>query len=97
MAALQGAQINAAVITMLSSEDSGVVVSAIDITAQRNIASAAPVLLRLARHEVTATRRAAIGALAQTATLDHLPELIDLTLETLVCRNKNAPRRSPAP
>lgn len=83
IAALQGSQVNAAVIAMLNSAEASIVVSAIDITSQRNIPSATPTLLRLARDEVMTTRRAAIRALAQTATLDHLPELIDLTLETL--------------
>lgn len=82
LAALEGDPIDAAVVEMLGREDSPPVLAAIEIASQRNIAGATPALLRLTHGDMTTTRTAAIRALGHTATLEHLRELIELTIET---------------
>ena len=80
---LEGDEVDAAVVEMLDGTESQAVVAAIAIASSRRIVSATPALLRLADKKDTAIRRSAIEALGRTATLDHLPGMIELTIETL--------------
>ena len=80
---LEGDEVDAAVVEMLDGTESQAVVAAIVIASSRRIVSATPALLRLADKKDTAIRRSAIEALGRTATLDHLPGMIELTIETL--------------
>ncbi|NQT41019.1 MAG: HEAT repeat domain-containing protein, partial [Planctomycetes bacterium] len=80
LAVLDSGQINAAIVELLGSDDAGTRRMAVDVTAGRKIASAAPALLKLARGTDATDRVAAIKALGSTAQLEHLADFIALAI-----------------
>ncbi len=82
LAVLDSGEINAAIVNLLRSDDVGTRRMAIDVAAQRKIASAAPALLELANSTDATIRLAATKALGATAQLENLSELIALAINT---------------
>ncbi len=80
LAVLESGQINAAIVNLLASEDVKTCQMAIDMAAQRKIASATPVLLKLARSTGATVRASAVKALGSTARLEDLSDFIVLAI-----------------
>jgi len=80
LAVLDSGQINAAIVDMLASGDAKSRQMAVDMAAQRKIASAAPALLKLARGADATLRAPAVKALGSTARLEDLSDFIALAI-----------------
>jgi len=80
LAVLDAGDINAAIVEMLASNDTPACQMAIDMAAQRKIASAAPALLKLAQGRNATLRPSAIKALGSTARLEDLTDFIALAI-----------------
>jgi HEAT repeat protein len=80
LAVLDAGDINAAIVEMLVSTDTATCQMAIDMTAQRRIASAAPALLKLTQGNNATLRTSAIKALGSTARLEDLTDFIALAI-----------------
>jgi len=80
LAALQSEEINAAIAEMLDSDDDATLQVAIQLAGQRNIASAAPALLKLANSADASIRLAAIRSLGSTVSPEGLQRLIALAI-----------------
>jgi HEAT repeat protein len=87
LAVLDSSENDAAIVELLKSDDIPTLQMAINVVAQRKIASATPALLDLIQNRElgirpSEIRASAIHALGSTAQLEHLPELIEPILTT---------------
>ncbi|TWU60486.1 HEAT repeat protein [Rubripirellula tenax] len=80
---LPGDGIDSEVVARLISDQPAMVLSAVEVAAKRNIATATPFLLRLTHSDDASMRQSAIQALGRTTTITDLPALIGLMSTSL--------------
>ena len=81
LALLDSDEINTAIVGLLESDDAQTRQMAIDVAAQRKIASAAPTLLKMANSTDPTVRTSAVKALGSTARLEDLSDFIALAVD----------------